>query len=79
MEGLATLITVVAFATSVISAVLGMAGGWSPVVHLWSHCGGKLTWDEDHGMFRPDPARPATGAPGTDERQRPCRGSSGWP
>ena len=43
---------------------IAMSGGWSPVVHLWSHCGGKLTWDEDHGMFRPDPTRPATGADG---------------
>jgi len=22
--------------------VVAMSGGWSPVVHLWSHCGGKL-------------------------------------
>ena len=43
---------------------VAMSGGWSPVVHLWSHCGGKLIWDEDHAMFRPDPARPATGADG---------------
>jgi sarcosine oxidase subunit alpha len=43
---------------------IAMSGGWSPVVHLWSHCGGKLTWDEDHAMFRPDPTRPATGADG---------------
>ena len=37
---------------------LAMSGGWSPVVHLWSHCGGKLTWDIPHAMFRPDAARP---------------------
>ncbi len=37
---------------------VAMSGGWSPVVHLWSHCGGKLIWDEDGAMFRPDPARP---------------------
>ena len=36
---------------------LAMSGGWSPAVHLWSHCGGKLTWDEGAAMFRPDPAR----------------------
>jgi sarcosine oxidase subunit alpha len=35
-----------------------MSGGWSPVVHLWSHCGGKLVWDAHAAMFRPDPARP---------------------
>ena len=37
---------------------VAMSGGWSPVVHLWSHCGGKLTWDEAGAFFRPDPARP---------------------
>ena len=37
---------------------VAMSGGWSPVVHLWSHCGGKLTWDTAHACFRPDPARP---------------------
>ena len=43
---------------------VGMSGGWSPVVHLWSHCGGKLTWDTDQACFRPDPDRPPTGAAG---------------
>ncbi|MDQ2093317.1 sarcosine oxidase subunit alpha family protein [Rhodalgimonas zhirmunskyi] len=33
---------------------VAMSGGWSPVVHLWSHCGGKLTWDEAQAHFRPD-------------------------
>ncbi len=28
---------------------VAMSGGWSPVVHLWSHCGGKLTWDDGAG------------------------------
>ncbi|MDQ2066628.1 sarcosine oxidase subunit alpha family protein [Xinfangfangia sp. CPCC 101601] len=37
---------------------VAMSGGWSPVVHLWSHCGGKLTWDRKCSMFRPDAARP---------------------
>ncbi len=37
---------------------VAMSGGWSPVVHLWSHCGGKLTWDDDIAGFVPDPARP---------------------
>jgi sarcosine oxidase, subunit alpha len=44
---------------------VAMSGGWSPVVHLWSHCGGKLNWDADQAMFRPDPNRPPTGADGT--------------
>lgn len=43
---------------------VAMSGGWSPVVHLWSHCGGKLTWDTTHAHFRPDAARPPTGADG---------------
>ena len=43
---------------------VAMSGGWSPVVHLWSHCGGKLIWDASQGHFRPDAARPPTGADG---------------
>ncbi len=37
---------------------VAMSGGWSPVVHLWSHCGGKLLWDEEEAMFYPDETRP---------------------
>jgi sarcosine oxidase, subunit alpha len=43
---------------------VAMSGGWSPVVHLWSHCGGKLIWDDAQAHFRPDPARPPLGADG---------------
>ncbi|MFV0386134.1 FAD-dependent oxidoreductase, partial [Paracoccus sp. (in: a-proteobacteria)] len=43
---------------------VAMSGGWSPVVHLYSHCGGKLIWDEAGAMFRPDPDRPPLGADG---------------
>jgi sarcosine oxidase subunit alpha len=43
---------------------VAMSGGWSPVVHLWSHTGGKLTWDAGQAFFRPDPERPPTGADG---------------
>ena len=39
---------------------VAMSGGWSPVVHLWSHCGGKLIWDTEQAMFRPDPERAPT-------------------
>ena len=39
---------------------VAMSGGFSPVVHLWSHCGGKLNWDEPRAMFVPDPSRPPT-------------------
>jgi sarcosine oxidase, subunit alpha len=43
---------------------VAMSGGWSPVVHLWSHCGGKLIWDETHSHFRPDPDRAPLGDKG---------------
>lgn len=33
---------------------VAMSGGWSPVVHLYSHCGGKLLWDAEKLMFHPD-------------------------
>ncbi|MBV1904032.1 MAG: sarcosine oxidase subunit alpha family protein [Marinosulfonomonas sp.] len=39
---------------------VAMSGGWSPVVHLWSHAGGKLIWDEARAHFRPDATRPPT-------------------
>ncbi|GGL57675.1 sarcosine oxidase subunit alpha family protein [Wenxinia marina] len=44
---------------------VAMSGGWSPVVHLWSHCGGKLTWDDAAAMFRPDTSRPPTDQDGS--------------
>ena len=43
---------------------VAMSGGWSPVVHLWSHCGGKLVWDEDQAHFRPNPEAAPKGARG---------------
>ncbi|KAF0676702.1 sarcosine oxidase subunit alpha family protein [Profundibacterium mesophilum] len=54
---------------------VGMSGGWSPVVHLWSHCGGKLAWDAERGMFLPDPDRAPTGADGTAFVR--CAGAAG--
>jgi sarcosine oxidase subunit alpha len=39
---------------------VAMSGGWSPVVHLWSHCGGKLVWDDAQAFFRPDETRAPT-------------------
>ncbi|MEO0990810.1 MAG: sarcosine oxidase subunit alpha family protein, partial [Pseudomonadota bacterium] len=39
---------------------VAMSGGWSPVVHLWSHTGGKLIWDDAGAMFRPDADRAPT-------------------
>ena len=32
---------------------VAMSGGWSPAVHLWSHCGGKLAWNEESLQFVP--------------------------
>jgi len=43
---------------------VAMSGGWSPVVHLWSHCGGKLRWDAEEVFFRPDHDRPPTNQDG---------------
>ena len=43
---------------------VAMSGGWSPVVHLWSHCGGKLLWSDEHAHFHPDPAQPPLGRDG---------------
>ena len=43
---------------------VAMSGGWSPVVHLWSHCGGKLVWDETRALFRPDVDKAPTGDDG---------------
>lgn len=37
---------------------VAVSGGWSPAAHLWSHCSGKLIWDEALVAFRPDPNRP---------------------
>ncbi|MEL6267859.1 MAG: sarcosine oxidase subunit alpha family protein, partial [Pseudomonadota bacterium] len=39
--------------------LVAMSGGWSPVVHLYSHGGGKLAWDVEAVMFRPAPERGA--------------------
>ncbi len=58
----------------VVCEAVAMSGGWSPAVHLWSHCGGKLTWDEAGAFFRPDPERPPTNQ--TGEGFVICAGSS---
>jgi sarcosine oxidase subunit alpha len=58
----------------IVCEAVAMSGGWSPAVHLWSHCGGKLTWDDAGAFFRPDPARPPTNQ--TGEGFVACAGSS---
>ncbi|WP_050526412.1 sarcosine oxidase subunit alpha family protein [Pseudorhodobacter aquimaris] len=42
----------------IVCDAVAMSGGWSPVVHLWSHCGGKLTWSDHISAFIPDTTRP---------------------
>jgi sarcosine oxidase subunit alpha len=32
---------------------LGMSGGWNPVIHLYSHSGGKAQWNEAAACFVP--------------------------
>lgn len=44
---------------------VAMSGGWSPVVHLWSHCGGKLLWDAQNAFFHPDVDKAPKGHDGT--------------
>jgi sarcosine oxidase subunit alpha len=36
--------------------VLAVSGGWTPVVHLWSHMNGKPTHDPQSGAFLPSTA-----------------------
>ncbi|RVV98764.1 sarcosine oxidase subunit alpha family protein [Mesobaculum littorinae] len=49
---------------TIICDAVAMSGGYSPVVHLWSHTGGKLLWDETQAHFRPDPDRAPLAADG---------------
>ena len=41
-----------------------MSGGWTPNVNLWSHCGGKLLWDDECGFYKPDPENTPMGREG---------------
>lgn len=49
----------------VVADCVAMSGGWSPVVHLWSHAGGKVIWNDDESHFRPDHDKAPSGADGT--------------
>ena len=33
-----------------------VTGGWTPLVHLWRHAGGKLVWNDARQAFLPDGA-----------------------
>ena len=37
---------------------LGMAGGWNPAIHLYSHSGGKALWSEALECFKPGASMP---------------------
>jgi sarcosine oxidase subunit alpha len=37
---------------------LGMAGGWNPAIHLYSHSGGKAQWNDAQCCFQPGVAMP---------------------
>ncbi len=43
---------------TIVCDCVAMAGGWSPVVHLYSHSGGKVRWDADTAMYVPDVDHP---------------------
>ncbi len=55
---------------------VAMSGGWSPTIHLWSHCGGRLCWNSDRSMFLPDPERPPKDAKG-NQLVYPVGGANG--
>ncbi len=57
--------------TEVAADLLMISGGWNPMVHLASHSGAPLAWDEAHAAFIP-------GAPLQRERSAgACRGLFG--
>lgn len=37
---------------------VGMAGGWNPAIHLYSHSGGKALWDQGLVCFKPGVVMP---------------------
>jgi sarcosine oxidase subunit alpha len=37
---------------------VGMAGGWNPAIHLYSHSGGKAKWNDAEVCFKPGAAMP---------------------
>ena len=53
--------------TSISCDCLGIAGGWTPAVHLYTQSGNKLTFDEDRNIF----------VPKADNSEQICVGSCG--
>ena len=39
---------------NIVCDCLGVAGGWTPAVHLFTQSGGKLTFDETNKVFLPN-------------------------
>ena len=37
---------------------LGISGGWTPMVHLFTQSGGKLKFRNDDNVFLPDKIKP---------------------
>ena len=54
--------------------LVAMAGGWSPVVHLYSQAQGKLRWEEKKLCFVPDGCRQAVRAVGRANGEFPDHG-----
>src|SRR5438034_1132781 len=54
--------------------LVAMAGGWSPVVHLYSQAQGKLRWDEAKLCFVPDGCRQAVRVVGRANGEFPYHG-----
>ncbi len=61
---------------SIECEAVAMSGGWSPAVHIWSHCQGKLNWDEENSMFVPDWNNPPINAEG-EQRIFPIGSANG--
>lgn len=46
---------------NIVADVMAVSSGWTPLVHLWRHAGGKLRWSEAHSAFLPgDPPQNMT-------------------
>jgi sarcosine oxidase subunit alpha len=43
---------------------LGMAGGWNPAIHLYSHSGGKAVWNDAACSFQPGTPMPGQASVG---------------
>ena len=37
-----------------------MSGGWTSTLNLWSHCGGKIKWDNQLNTLVPDETKQST-------------------